>query len=198
MPVGKGIVNWVGQFRGAQTGRLRSWRLARNPLARRRHAGRIIATKLGRHESRPAESRSIVMKKTEHGANQPASGINRREFVGMAAGALALSAFPYSRVLGANNRIRIGLIGAGDRGQQDLKDAIAQPDVSVSRSPTSTPFAANRRRRLRPLPRRMTIPAACSIAKTSTPSSSRRRCICMRNISWTRWPPARTCTAKKP
>ena len=55
--------------------------------------------------------------------------INRREFVGMAAGAVALAAVPYSRVLGANNRIRIGLIGAGDRGQQDLKDALAQPDV---------------------------------------------------------------------
>ncbi len=55
--------------------------------------------------------------------------INRREFVGMAAGAVALAAFPYSRVLGANDRIRIGIIGAGDRGQQDLKDALAQPNV---------------------------------------------------------------------
>ena len=47
----------------------------------------------------------------------------------MAAGAVALAAFPYSRVLGANDRIRIGIIGAGDRGQQDLKDALAQPNV---------------------------------------------------------------------
>ena len=69
------------------------------------------------------------MKQTEVGADRTRSAINRREFVGMAAGAAALAAFPYSRVLGANDRIRIGLIGAGDRGQQDLKDAIAQPDV---------------------------------------------------------------------
>jgi predicted dehydrogenase len=69
------------------------------------------------------------MKKSENGANDHARRINRREFVGMAAGAVALAAVPYSRVLGANNRIRIGLIGAGDRGQQDLKDALAQSDV---------------------------------------------------------------------
>ena len=69
------------------------------------------------------------MKKPELGSGERRSAINRREFVGMAAGALALAAFPYTRVLGANNRIRFGLIGAGDRGQQDLKDAIAQPDV---------------------------------------------------------------------
>ena len=69
------------------------------------------------------------MKKSERGAKHLVTEINRREFVGMAAGTLALAAFPYSRALGANNRIRIGLIGAGDRGQQDLKDAIAQPDV---------------------------------------------------------------------
>jgi predicted dehydrogenase len=69
------------------------------------------------------------MKKTERGSENPLAGINRREFLGMAAGTVALAAFPYSRVLGANNRIRIGIIGAGDRGQQDLKDAIAQPGV---------------------------------------------------------------------
>ena len=54
--------------------------------------------------------------------------IDRRQFLGIAAGAVAYSAFP-ARVLGANDRIRIGLIGAGDRGQQVLKDALAQPGV---------------------------------------------------------------------
>jgi len=53
---------------------------------------------------------------------------DRRQFIGMAAGALAVAALP-SRVLGANDRVRIGLIGAGDRGQQVLKDALAQPNV---------------------------------------------------------------------
>jgi predicted dehydrogenase len=52
--------------------------------------------------------------------------IDRREFLAMTAGAVAAAAIP-SRVLGANDRVRIGLIGAGDRGQQVLKDALAQP-----------------------------------------------------------------------
>lgn len=56
--------------------------------------------------------------------------MNRREFVGgVAAGAAVMAAYPSARALGANNRIRIGLIGAGDRGTQDLKEAILQPDV---------------------------------------------------------------------
>jgi predicted dehydrogenase len=56
--------------------------------------------------------------------------MNRREFVGsLAAGAAVFSALPAARVLGANDRIRIGLIGAGDRGQQDLKDSLRQPNV---------------------------------------------------------------------
>jgi predicted dehydrogenase len=54
--------------------------------------------------------------------------IDRREFLGLAAGAVVLAAFP-SRALGANDRIRIGLIGAGDRGMPALKDALAQPNV---------------------------------------------------------------------
>jgi len=54
--------------------------------------------------------------------------IDRRQFLGIAAGAAAYAAIP-SQVLGANDRIRIGLIGAGDRGQQVLKDVLAQPGV---------------------------------------------------------------------
>lgn len=53
----------------------------------------------------------------------------RREFLGKAGMGLALAALPTARALGANNRIRIGLIGAGDRGLEDLKDALAQPNV---------------------------------------------------------------------
>lgn len=56
--------------------------------------------------------------------------MNRREFVGnLAAGAVALSALPSARALGANDRLRLGLIGAGDRGQEDLKNALKQPNV---------------------------------------------------------------------
>jgi hypothetical protein len=33
--------------------------------------------------------------------------------------AVTMTAASYSRVLGANDKIRLGLIGAGDRGQHD-------------------------------------------------------------------------------
>jgi predicted dehydrogenase len=55
--------------------------------------------------------------------------MNRREFGSLAAGAALFSTLPAARALGANDRIRFGLIGAGDRGQQDLKDALKQPNV---------------------------------------------------------------------
>ncbi|WP_348266116.1 Gfo/Idh/MocA family oxidoreductase [Edaphobacter paludis] len=63
--------------------------------------------------------------------------IDRREFMGkVGMGAAALGVFPAgrlfaasNRVLGANDRIRIGLIGAGDRGQDDLRHALKQPNV---------------------------------------------------------------------
>jgi predicted dehydrogenase len=43
---------------------------------------------------------------------------------------LALAAaLPTARALGANDRIRFGLIGAGDRGMEDLKTALKQPNV---------------------------------------------------------------------
>ncbi len=66
-----------------------------------------------------------------------AKKINRREFIGQAGmGVAALSTLGAKnifaakrRVIGANDRIRIGLIGAGDRGQQDLKAALKQPNI---------------------------------------------------------------------
>jgi len=59
---------------------------------------------------------------------QKSSGMNRREF--LAAGAMVMAAgIAPSRVLGANDRIRLGLIGSGARGQEDLRDALRQPNV---------------------------------------------------------------------
>lgn len=56
--------------------------------------------------------------------------MNRRKFLGnVGKGALAMAAMPSMRALGANDRIRIGLIGAGDRGMQDLADALKQPNI---------------------------------------------------------------------
>jgi predicted dehydrogenase len=54
----------------------------------------------------------------------------RREFLGQAGMGLAMAAaLPTARALGAHDRIRIALIGAGDRGMEDLKTALKQPNV---------------------------------------------------------------------
>jgi predicted dehydrogenase len=59
---------------------------------------------------------------------QKSSALNRREF--LAAGAIILGAgIAPPHVLGANDRIRFGLIGSGSRGQQDLRDALKQPNT---------------------------------------------------------------------
>jgi predicted dehydrogenase len=55
--------------------------------------------------------------------------MNRRNFLATAAtGAAAVTLAP-SRVLGANNKVRIGIIGAGSRGQEDMHSAVNLPDV---------------------------------------------------------------------
>lgn len=47
--------------------------------------------------------------------------LDRRQLLrGLGRGAAALTAASYSRVLGANDRINLGLIGAGDRGRHDM------------------------------------------------------------------------------
>jgi predicted dehydrogenase len=60
---------------------------------------------------------------------------NRREFLGKCIGgaaALAASGIAPGRVLGANERIRIGLIGAGSRGLQILGAALRCPDIEAA------------------------------------------------------------------
>jgi len=62
--------------------------------------------------------------------------MDRRSFVSnaakTAASAAAVSAFPRmasAKIIGANDRIRYGIIGAGARGQEDLKTAMACPNT---------------------------------------------------------------------
>src|SRR5437870_5463270 len=57
------------------------------------------------------------------------SAMDRRQFLGLAASSAAWLAYPPARVLGANDRVRIGLIGAGARGQELLKQVDALPNV---------------------------------------------------------------------
>src|SRR5688572_19795567 len=53
---------------------------------------------------------------------------SRRHFLGKVASGLATVAVP-STVLGANDRIRLGIIGPGDRGMQLVREALAQPNT---------------------------------------------------------------------
>ena len=60
---------------------------------------------------------------------------NRREFIHGVLGSTAFfaadSLYPFSRVLGANDRVRFGLIGCGGRGQAIFKAAIKAPNTEA-------------------------------------------------------------------
>jgi len=56
---------------------------------------------------------------------------SRRHFIEGAATGLAGAALASSRVLGANDRIRIGIIGPGARGKQLMKQALACPNTEI-------------------------------------------------------------------
>ncbi|WP_263355671.1 Gfo/Idh/MocA family protein [Acidicapsa ligni] len=56
--------------------------------------------------------------------------MNRRNFLAAAAtGAAAVSLTSPAKVLGANDRVRVGIIGAGSRGQEDMHAVIGVPGV---------------------------------------------------------------------
>src|SRR6266478_1956283 len=56
----------------------------------------------------------------------------RRDFLKQAAlGTAAFVAYPTSPVLGANDRIRVGMIGVGNRGQELLKQVISVPNTQL-------------------------------------------------------------------
>ncbi|HVG39151.1 MAG TPA: Gfo/Idh/MocA family oxidoreductase, partial [Pyrinomonadaceae bacterium] len=57
---------------------------------------------------------------------------DRRDFIKGMTGAAALTAASYRRVLGANERIRVGFIGIGLIGKRHLLDFLAQPDAEVA------------------------------------------------------------------
>ncbi len=55
----------------------------------------------------------------------------RRDFIKTAAGTAALLAYPPANVLGANDRVRVGMIGVGARGQELLKQVLAVPNAQL-------------------------------------------------------------------
>jgi predicted dehydrogenase len=57
---------------------------------------------------------------------------SRRKFIGQVASGLAGSFAVPSRVLGANDRIRLGIIGPGARGMQLVREALACPNTELA------------------------------------------------------------------
>jgi predicted dehydrogenase len=56
----------------------------------------------------------------------------RRDFIKQAAlGTAAFMAYPTARVLGANERVRLAMIGVGQRGQELLKQTLTLPNAQV-------------------------------------------------------------------
>ena len=56
----------------------------------------------------------------------------RRRFLKQAAASTAIGlSLPASSVLGANDRVRLGIIGPGSRGQELIKDALKVPNVEL-------------------------------------------------------------------
>src|SRR6201987_569428 len=55
----------------------------------------------------------------------------RRTFLKQAAIGAAVMAYPPSKVLGANDRVRVGMIGVGDRGNDLLDQVVKVPNVDL-------------------------------------------------------------------
>jgi len=56
----------------------------------------------------------------------------RRDFIKRGAlGTAAMLVYPPSRVLGANDRVRVGMIGVGGRGQELLKQVLGTPNAQL-------------------------------------------------------------------
>lgn len=55
----------------------------------------------------------------------------RRDFIKRAVSTAAFLAYPGARVLGANDRVRVAIVGVGSRGQELLRQALATPGLQV-------------------------------------------------------------------
>jgi predicted dehydrogenase len=61
-----------------------------------------------------------------------ASNLPRRDFLRTVSAATAVSALSYSRILGANERMQLGVIGCGSRGTGDMNNFLKLGDVDVT------------------------------------------------------------------
>src|ERR1700732_3905251 len=113
---GQGHDRLGGSIQSPEARRLSSCREPRNPLARRGYTRSFDRTELGRNERCPGEGGRAVAETTKSSGRQLSQcggrsmlKNTRRDFIKQAAlGTAALMAYPPGRVLGANERIRLG------------------------------------------------------------------------------------------
>src|SRR6266436_8283979 len=99
-----------------------------NSLAWCRHSGSLLHSELGRDERGSPEGWGALTTCPIRGPNQDRRWRScmpentRRDFIKkVVVGTTALLAYPPSRILGANDRVRVAMIGAGSRGQELLQ-----------------------------------------------------------------------------
>ena len=130
------------------------------------------------HQSGETRSPGIIADRIDSAGGRM-SRITRRDFTKSATvGAAGLTALSASRVYGANDRVRVGFIGLGNRGDQVLDAFLDAQGLRGRRRLRHLPAVPRLRRRRRSAanpqqyPR---LPQAARTRRTSTPSSSPRR-----------------------
>src|SRR6266481_3394801 len=101
-----------------------------NTLERRGKHGRIFAAEHGRHESVTSQSGSTEMRATQ----LIASKTSRRLFLKIAGAGVVLNstAASYARILGANDRVRVGVIGFSERFRDALLPSFQQHAAAMN------------------------------------------------------------------
>jgi predicted dehydrogenase len=74
-------------------------------------------------------SESINSNGTQSASHSRRTGVGRRAFLSSAVGITAAS---YLRILGANDTLQLGVVGAGDRGREDMNQFLANSNVRVA------------------------------------------------------------------
>src|SRR6185437_11297729 len=76
--------------------------------------------------------RRFYLRSHNPGGTMSDTSIPRRDFIKQAAiGTAAFMLYPPARVLGANDRVRVGMIGVGGRGSELLKQITRVPNVEL-------------------------------------------------------------------
>src|SRR5262249_7572401 len=103
---------------------------SRDALEGRGHHGRVFASGDGRHQGTVAQSGSTEMNPAENNS----ANATRRTFLKVASAGIALNstAASYAKVLGANDRIRVGLCGFSERFRDALLPAFHQHSTELN------------------------------------------------------------------